>query len=314
MLLPLKKSSNLEIVYAPKGAAPIKLWIKREDLLHPYISGNKYRKLRYNLEEAQGNNFSTLLTFGGAYSNHIAATAAAGKEYGFKTIGIIRGDELKDKTTYPLHENPTLNFAHQQGMQLKYIDRKSYRLKHTPDFVEKLHDELGAFYLVPEGGTNNLAVEGCEEILNEEDSKFDYICCAIGTGGTISGIINSKKTHQKVLGFPALKGDFLSKEIRKYVHTMDNWQLQTDYHFGGFAKMNEDLVHFINDFKRQTAIQLDPIYTSKMLYGIVDLMKKGYFDKEAKILAIHSGGLQGIDGMNQRLKRKNLPIIITNNE
>ena len=314
MLLPLKKSKNQKVVYTPKGFAPIELWIKREDLLHPEISGNKYRKLRYNLEEAKDQGFDTIITFGGAFSNHIAASAAAGKEFGFKTIGVIRGDELAEDFQNLIQVNPTLKFAHEHGMQFKFIDRKTYRLKHTPDFIESLRDEFGDFYLVPEGGTNNLAVEGCEEILDSEDSKFDYICCAIGTGGTISGIINSVKPNQKVLGFPALKGDFLSDVIKQYVQTTDNWELITDYHFGGFAKINEELVHFINDFKVQTSIQLDPIYTSKMLFGIVDLIKNAYFDIETKIVAIHSGGLQGIDGMNQRLTRKKLPIIITNDD
>lgn len=311
MLLPLKKSNNQEVVYSPKGFSPIKLWIKREDLLHPHISGNKYRKLRYNLEAAQDKGYSTLITFGGAYSNHIAATAAAGKEFGFKTIGIIRGDELANSMKSKENINPTLSFAQKQGMQFKFIDRKSYKQKHTVEFSEQLINEFGDFYLVPEGGTNVLAVEGCEEILNKEDAKFDYICCAIGTGGTISGIINSIKSHQKVLGFPALKGDFLNNDIKKYVQTIDNWQLLKDYHFGGFAKVNEDLISFINDFKEQTTVQLDPIYTGKMLYGIVDLHTKGYFEEGTKILAIHSGGLQGIDGMNQRLRNKNLLTIIT---
>ncbi len=314
MLLPLKKIKNKKVIYTPKGFRPIELWIKREDLLHPQISGNKYRKLRYNLESAKEQNFETLLTFGGAFSNHIAATAAAGKEFGFKTIGIIRGDELGKDLAATLRINPTLAFAHKQGMLLKFIDRESYRLKHTTSFIEQLQSEFRAFYLVPEGGTNELAVKGCEEILNAEDSKFDYICCAIGTGGTISGIINSAKSHQKVLGFPALKENFLHKEINKYVLNKDNWQLQRDYNFGGFAKINKELVHFINDFKKQTNVQLDPIYTGKMLFGIVDLVKKGFFKNGIKIVAIHSGGLQGIDGMNQRLKNKNLPTIIINHD
>ncbi len=314
MILPLQNSKNQRLVYTPKGYEPIELWIKREDLLHPHISGNKYRKLRYNLEAAKKQNYDTLLTFGGAYSNHIAATAAAGNEFGFKTIGIIRGDELAKDLISTLRKNPTLSLAHKHGMKFKFIDRKSYRLKHTKEFKDQLYKEFGSFYLVPEGGTNKLAVKGCEEILGENDTKFDYICCAIGTGGTISGIINSLKSHQKVLGFPALNGDFLSSEIEKYVYTKDNWQLQKAYHFGGFAKINEELVKFINDFKNQTTIQLDPIYTGKMLFGIVDMKKKGNLKEGVKILAIHSGGLQGIDGMNQRLISKNLPTIITNHD
>jgi len=309
MLLSRQNSKIQEVEYTPSGSKPIHLWIKRDDLLHPHISGNKYRKLKYNLEAAKNQNLKTLLTFGGAYSNHISATAAAGNELGFNTIGIIRGEELGIDLENTLKKNPTLNFAKQQGMQLKFVDRASYRLKHTQNFIANLEKEFGLFYLIPEGGTNHLAVKGCEEILGDEELNFDYICSAVGTGGTISGIINSLKPHQKVVGFPALKGDFLKDEINKYVHKMDNWQLITDYHFGGFAKINTELVTFINDFREQTEIQLDPIYTGKMLYGIVDLVQKGYFKDNVKILAIHTGGLQGIAGMNQRLKTKNLPLL-----
>ncbi len=313
MLLELQNSTTQKVTYSPKEGHPIRLWIKREDLLHPYISGNKYRKLRYNLEEARALGKKTLLTFGGAYSNHIAATAAAGDEFGFKTIGVIRGDELGQDVEKVLKENPTLGFAAKHGMQFKFVDRKSYREKHTPQFIAALKKEFGSFYLVPEGGTNELAVRGCEEILTENDTKFNYICCAIGTGGTISGIINSSKPSQQVLGFPALKGDFLADEIKRYSKSSKSWKLITDYHFGGFAKINADLVHFINDFKTQTGIQLDPIYTGKMLFGILDLYKEGYFTKSDKLCVIHSGGLQGIDGMNVRLIRKNLPTIKYNN-
>jgi 1-aminocyclopropane-1-carboxylate deaminase len=309
MLLPLKKSINQKVIYTPQGCESIQLWIKREDLLHPDISGNKYRKLRYNVERAAMLGFDTLLTFGGAYSNHIAAAAAAGKELGFKTIGVIRGDELEYMDNV-WTENPTLAFAKSQGMQFKFVSRTDYRLKDTEAFIEQLKSEFGSFYLVPQGGTNAWAVKGCEEILVDEDDAFDFICCAIGTGGTISGIINSAKGHQKVLGFPALKDDFLGNEIMKYVDKTDRWELIKDYHFGGFAKINEELVHFINDFKNQTGVALDPIYTGKMLYGIVDLIQKNYFPKDARILAIHTGGLQGILGMNYRLSKQKLNQLI----
>jgi 1-aminocyclopropane-1-carboxylate deaminase len=308
MLLNLKESPNQEVTYHPKEFEPLKLWIKRDDLLHEHISGNKYRKLKYNVEFAYQNGYNTLLTFGGAFSNHIAATAAAGNELGFKTIGIIRGDELSEKEDL-IRENPTLQFAKECGMQFKFVSRSDYRLKDTKDFIEKLKNEFGKFYLVPQGGTNALAVKGCEEILTEDDSEFDYVCSAMGTGGTISGIINTAFSHQKVLGFPALKDDFLEKEINNYIHNFENWELIKAYHFGGFAKINNDLVQFINDFKKQTSIALDPIYTGKMFFGIVDLYKKGYFDKSKRILAIHTGGLQGIKGMNIRLINKELSVL-----
>jgi 1-aminocyclopropane-1-carboxylate deaminase len=287
----------------PKG---ISLVIKREDLIHPFVSGNKFRKLKYNLLQAKAENHTTLLTFGGAYSNHIAAVAYAGKENGFQTIGIIRGDELADK----IASNPTLKFAQECGMQFEFVSREAYRLKTEAAFLEQLEEQYGSFYLVPEGGTNAFAIKGCEEILTNEDTVFDYIGCAIGTGGTISGIINSALSHQKVLGFPALKGEFLQDEIRNFVHN-DNWELITDYHFGGYAKVNDELIAFINWFFEQTQIPLDPVYTGKMVFGIFDLITKNYFPENSKILLIHTGGLQGIQGMNMKLINKGLPIINT---
>ena len=287
----------------PKG---ISLVIKREDLIHPFVSGNKFRKLKYNLLQAKAENQSTLLTFGGAYSNHIAAVAYAGKENGFQTIGIIRGDELGDK----IESNPTLKFAQECGMQFEFVSRETYRLKREATFLEQLQQQYGAFYLIPEGGTNAFAIQGCEEILTPEDASFDFVACSIGTGGTISGLINSVLPHQKVLGFPALKGDFLQDEIRNFVR-QDNWELITDYHFGGYGKVTNDLIDWINQFYEQTQIPLDPVYTGKMVFGIVDLIAKNYFPENAKILLIHTGGLQGIQGMNLKLKNKGLPILHT---
>lgn len=285
----------------------VKLSIKREDLIHPIVSGNKFRKLKYNLLQAQIESQKTLLTFGGAFSNHIAAVAFAGKEKGFKTIGIIRGEELFDK----IEENPTLTFAQQCGMQLEFVSRETYRLKNEAVFIEKLKQKFDNFYLIPEGGTNDLAIKGCEEILTKEDEIYDFVCCAVGTGGTISGIINSSFQNQKVLGFPALKGDFLHKEICNFAKN-NRWELIEDYHFGGYGKVTAELIHFINDFKTKTEIPLDPIYTGKMVFGVIDLIKKNYFPKGSRILLIHTGGIQGIQGMNIKLKNRNLPIIITN--
>ena len=295
--------NQLVPIYFPKG---ISLVIKREDLIHPFVSGNKFRKLKYNLLQAKAEKQTTLLTFGGAFSNHIAAVAYAGKQNGFKTIGVIRGEELVTK----IESNPTLKFAQECGMQLEFASREAYRLKTEAFFLEQLEKKYGSFYLVPEGGTNALAIQGCEEILSEEDVVFDYIGCAIGTGGTISGIINSVLPHQKVLGFPALKGDFLQDEIRNFVQNK-NWELIPDYHFGGYGKVNAELIHFINWFFEQTQIPLDPVYTGKMVFGMVDLIKKNYFPEQSKILVIHTGGLQGIQGMNLKLKNKGFPIINT---
>ena len=227
---------------------------------------------------------------------------------GFKSIGVIRGDELGHDFTKTLASNATLREAHKNGMIFEFISRESYRNKSEEAFLNQLKETFGDFYLIPEGGTNNLAIKGCEEILTKEDSKFDYICCSIGTGGTISGLINAAAAHQKVIGFPALKGAFLEGEIQKFT-TKKNWQLATSYHFGGYAKYNQDLVRFINQFTKENQVLLDPIYTGKMLFGILDLIAKNHFPINSKIVAIHTGGLQGIEGVNEKLKKKNQELI-----
>ena len=197
MFLANSSSRIQEVHYSEIETKGISLFIKREDELHSFISGNKYRKLKYNLEEAQNQKHKTLLTFGGAFSNHIAAVAYAGKKFGFNTIGIIRGDELANNIEKVLSENATLQFASENGMKFEFVSRSDYRNKITKDFKDNLKEKFGDFYLIPEGGTNEFAVNGCEEILIESDTKFDVICSSVGTGGTISGLINSLKSTSK---------------------------------------------------------------------------------------------------------------------
>ncbi|MEM8523626.1 MAG: pyridoxal-phosphate dependent enzyme [Bacteroidota bacterium] len=271
----------------------VRLFIKRDDLIHPIISGNKWRKLKYNLEAAKAQKHNTLLTFGGAFSNHIVATAVAGQVYGFQTIGIIRGEEY-----LPL--NPTLQLAKESGMKLIYVTRSEYRTKDRLALAKSLIST--PFYFIPEGGTNQLALKGCQEILMEnENQSFDYICVSCGTGGTVSGIIQAAKTTQRVIGFSALKGDFLKQEITNLLdQKYDNWTLQTDYHFGGYAKFKPELIEFVNQFKAEHSIQLDPIYTGKLFYGVFDLIEQHHFPESSKILIVHTGGLQGIRGFNER--------------
>ena len=278
--------------------------MKREDKIDPFVSGNKFRKLKYNLLKAKGQGHDTILTFGGAYSNHIAAVASAGKNTGFKTIGIIRGEELNNR----IQSNPTLLYANENNMQLNFVTREDYSRKDDAGFIRTLEKKFGQFYFLPEGGTNLLAVKGCAEILTETDRDFDYICTSVGTGGTIAGLIEGSLPHQTVLGFSALKGDF-QKEIVEVYTAKTNFNILDNYCFGGYAKIDLQLVRFINEFKTITGIPLDPIYTGKMMFGIVDLLKKGYFKENSRILAIHTGGLQGVSGMNQLLKKKNLPQI-----
>ncbi|MDM1352627.1 1-aminocyclopropane-1-carboxylate deaminase/D-cysteine desulfhydrase [Myroides marinus] len=279
---------NIEL---PRG---ITIFVKREDLLHEEVSGNKFRKLKYNILKAKELGYSKLLTFGGAYSNHIAATAAAGRICGIKTIGIIRGEELEDNYA----GNATLTKAVNDGMQLGFMTRTEYRQKADEVVIDKLKQKYGEFYLVPEGGTNEEAIRGTEEILKEEDYTFDYVCTAVGTGGTIAGIINSSRDNQTIIGFPALKGDFLYEDIRKFV-TNSNWQLVLDYHFGGYAKYNEELLSFLRQLYKDTGILFDPIYNGKMIYGVLEEIKKGKFKDNSRILVIHTGGVQG---WNEKIK------------
>lgn len=283
----------------------IQLFVLREDLIHPEISGNKWRKLKYNCIEAKEKGFKQLLTFGGAYSNHIAATAAAGREFGFNTIGIIRGEEA-----LPL--NNTLQLAANNGMMLKYVSRNFYRdEKYNASFLKELRNELGDFYLVPEGGSNAFAVKGCAEIKNNILIDFDVIACACGTGGTIAGIIASLDNSIEVIGFSALKGgDFLKNDIQQLLNEYsivfkqkvknNNWKLNTDYHFGGYGKISNELVDFVNDFKQKYHIPLDLIYTGKMLFGIYHIAKTTEQLNGKKIVVVHTGGLQGNKGFEER--------------
>ncbi|MDI3237845.1 1-aminocyclopropane-1-carboxylate deaminase/D-cysteine desulfhydrase [Acinetobacter ursingii] len=266
----------------------IHLDLKRLDLIHPHISGNKFYKLKYNLQHAKQLGQDTLITFGGAFSNHIAATAYAAHYFGFQSIGIIRGEELADQ---PL--NHTLSTASQFGMQLEFINRQDYRNKEQPDFLAELQSRFPNAYIIPEGGTNSLAIQGCKEILSEQDRQnYDVICCAVGTGGTITGLIESSHFNQNILGFSALKGDFLTHDVA-HLTAKKNWKIIDEYCCGGYAKTSAQLIEFIQLFEKQYQIPLEPIYTGKMLFGIFDLIEKAYFPPHTRILAIHSGGLQG---------------------
>tara|TARA_B100001057_G_scaffold161207_1_gene161804 strand:+ start:179 stop:1069 length:891 start_codon:yes stop_codon:yes gene_type:complete len=291
MFLQDVKQDIQEITNSMLKSKKVRLLIHRQDLNNPYCMGNKWWKLRFNLMEAISQNQSTILTFGGAFSNHIAATASACNTLGLKSIGIIRGD-------FTSNLNPTLIRAKKEGMKLQFIDRKTYRNKSNVDWKSTYKD----CYLIPEGGTNELAVKSCEEMVTFKD--FDTVCVPVGTGGTLSGVVRGLKPSQFALGFSALKGgDFLTAEVEKYVNT-SNWSIQSDYHFGGYAKINKKLVTFMNEFKRDFSIQLEPIYTAKMFYGIFDMINNNNFSPNSTILAIHTGGLQGIEGMNQRIQSK----------
>ncbi len=291
----------------------ISLFVKRLDLIHPTIKGNKWYKLKYNLAEAKKQGKNILLTFGGAYSNHIYATAAAGKLFGFKTIGVIRGEE---STVL----NPILTFAKDNDMELYYVNREIYKtirefnsnlLINSNDITNIIRnlpfEEIYSHaYIIPEGGSNHFAVKGCKEIseniTNNLTHNFDVICCACGTGSTLAGIIlGCPDDIVQKIGFAVLKGgDFLKHDVQKLIDItlplcesaqINNFSIETDYHFGGYAKKNMELLNFITNFQAIYNIKIEPTYTGKMFYGLFDLIGKGYFKENSKILAIHTGGV-----------------------
>jgi 1-aminocyclopropane-1-carboxylate deaminase len=252
------------------------------------INGNKFFKLKYNLEQAIAEGKKKLLTFGGAYSNHIYATAAAGKEYNLQTIGIIRGDELNSNS------NRILNAARNMGMEFKFVSRDEYRRKEEKNFIENLKNEFGNFYLLPEGGSNDLAVKGCAEIPGLVKEDFDWICCACGTGGTAAGIYRGLNQGQKVLGIPVLHAsEYFETKIADLLSLdklPENIILNHRFHFGGYAKSDETLRNFSENFSKDYGISLDPIYNSKMFYAIFKLISEGFFLNGEKVVCVNTGG------------------------
>ncbi len=283
----------------------VEVWIKRDDLIHTEISGNKWRKLKYNLEKCKAGNYKSLLTFGGAYSNHILATAKIGFDHNIKTIGIIRGEEH-----LPL--NPTLQQSIEFGMELHYTSRTDYRKKAEQQYLFQLKKQFNNPYIIPEGGGNIEGVLGCKDIVEEINFDFDYILTDCGTGATLAGLNLALKPHQKAIGIPVLKGgEFINKEVSHFYKllntdysTLNKIDLALDYHFGGYAKHKQELIDFMRSFYKQTTIKTDPIYTGKLFFGFMDLVKKDYFPRGSKVVVVHTGGLQGIEGFEKRYKFK----------
>lgn len=273
----------------------VRLLVKRSDLVHATISGNKWYKLKYNLLAARQQGQKTLLSFGGAYSNHIYALAAAGDEYGFKTIGVIRGEACQ-----PL--NATLQFAVAHGMTLHYLNRVDYREKESSVLLKRLQQQFGQFYLLPEGGTNALAVQGCREMLEGVTEPFDIVACACGTGGSFAGVVAALNGQQQALGVAVLKGaGFLGNAVEHWVwqsiaQRQSNWRIEYDYHHGGYAKVAPELFVFMQRFEQMHGILLDPVYTGKLFFALYGLAAKGHFNRGTTLLAVHSGGLQGRTG------------------
>lgn len=291
-----------EVTYKAFSERGLRLWVKRDDLLHTHVSGNKWRKLKHNLLEAHRLNCTKLITFGGAFSNHIAAVAAAGLKFGFSTMGVVGGEASSIG-------NATLGFAKECGMDLIFTSRINMRDRTETDLLETLKIETDAAYVLPQGGANCLALLGCAEIVAETTSQLgqvpDYFITASGTGATLAGIVSGLSGRSKALGISVLKGDFLQSDVEKLLVSCgksphSNWQMLNDFHHGGYAKWTPELIDFINDFKKNTGIPLDPIYTGKALFAAAKLAQNGYFPEGTKIVLIHTGGLQGVQGFNQR--------------
>lgn len=269
----------------------LQVFIKRDDMIHPVISGNKWRKLKYTLANAHEGGKTHLVTFGGAYSNHLLATAAAAAKFGFKATGFVRGEEVT---------NDTLFLCRLHGMQLLFIDRESYRNKQAL-FDQHFGNDTSTFF-IDEGGASAAAAQGCSELVAELPQTYDHIFCACGTGTTAAGILNGLQ-HLPTLfhAVPVLKGgEFIADEIKQYTTHSPMYELHTQYHFGGYAKTTPELIDFIKDFIASTGILIEPVYTGKMMYALFDLALKDHFKPGSSILAVHTGGLIGLLGMKEK--------------
>ena len=268
--------------------AGVRLYLKRDDLINAEITGNKWRKLKYNLEAARSQGYRTLLTFGGAYSSHIRAVAAAGHFFGFTTVGVIRGEEH-----LPLNES--LEYAVRRGMRLTYLDRASYRHKGAPEMIAALSAQFGPCYALPEGGSNSLAVRGCAEIPAEIAEPFDVICCPCGTGGTLAGVASGLRGGQRALGFAVLRGGpFLDREVTGLQRDAlgaptQNWSVNYDFHCGGYARRTAELSDFTADFERRHGLALDWVYVAKMMLGIFTLAEGKAFKRGTALVAVITG-------------------------
>ena len=268
----------------------INVFIKRDDLIHPHVSGNKWRKLKYNLEQAKAQGSSSLLTFGGAYSNHIYSCAAAAKVNNFSSIGIIRGDDLEVV-------NPTLSFAVSQGMQLHFVSRSEYRNRNSEDYLKDLKKKFPGAFMIPEGGSNRYAIDGVKELVSELNVAVDFLLTPVGTSGTISGLLEGMRNEGKVIGVSALKGIAFDRDIKSW-SGFTNYEVWSDYHFGGYAKVTQELLDFVMWFRNTFSIALDPVYTSKMAFAFWNRLKS--FPANSNIVLLHTGGLQGWNGMIER--------------
>jgi 1-aminocyclopropane-1-carboxylate deaminase/D-cysteine desulfhydrase-like pyridoxal-dependent ACC family enzyme len=287
------------ISFAMADTRGVDVYVKRDDLTHREVSGNKWRKLKYNLIRAREQGFSTLATVGGAYSNHISAVAAAGKMFGFNTIGIIRGNRIGEQT-------PTLRKAQADGMALHFISRAEYRERDSETFVARWRNKLGEIYYLPEGGTNALAMSGCAEIVAELATQmpagYDFICTAVGSGGTLAGLSSAAADGQRVVGIPVVNDASLQNKISRLLaqSNRNNWRLLYGYIFGDYGKVTPELLDFMRNFHGGTGVPLEPVYTGKLFYAVYDLIEQRYFSRGTRIVIVHTGGLQGNAGFSDR--------------
>jgi len=279
----------------------INIYVKRDDLIHHDISGNKFRKLKYNLKYAFENDFNKLIAFGGAFSNLLYTLSVISYEMKIPTTFYIRGDGYDPK-------NPTLSFIKNKGVEMIFLNRSEFKKIRTKDYLQNLSKEEPNSYIIPEGGSNNLAIPGSGEIVTEIVEQLghepDYIVMDLGTGGTFAGVLNTLPIKTKLIGIAAIKGIDWNKTLTDIFNgktefkNKNNWTILEDYHFGGFAKYNQELIDFINAYKSKYGIKLDPIYTGKLVFAVEDLINKNYFKENSDIVWVHGGGLQGIDGFN----------------
>ena len=297
--------SPIELLYERRG---VQVYVKREDNIHPEYGGNKWRKLKYNIAKYREGEYKTLVTFGGPFSNHIAATAALAHALDIPAVGLIRG-------TYEDPHNPTLQRARQYGMRLLQLPKEQYRLKEASPATQQILSTIASPLLIPEGGANASGRQGCAEIMTEienysaDQDPFDALYLPAGTGTTAAGMMAAHGVSSQVLHIVAVLRDASLQERMEEARGESQWQLLTDYHFGGFARVTSELVTFINDFKAAYGLALDPIYNGKAMYALCDRIDKGYHKEGSRLLYIHTGGHQGIRAYNYTTKREGMLLL-----
>lgn len=286
---PFSLPSPLEKILHPLFASKkVEVYIKRDDLIHPIVSGNKWRKLKYNFEAFRSSAKSGIITLGGAYSNHLVASAEACWQQDIPLLAIVRGEQVS---------NDSLDFCRAKGMRIEFISRSDYRTIRENGLPREMLEKYPDFHFIPEGGSNLEGIRGCQEILSEVKEHFDLVFCPVGSGTTLCGLISGPK-GAGIVGVSSLNGGFMEKEIAhmlsKYnLAQVNPWSVSSDFHFGGFAKVTQDLVDFTRSFKEVSGIQLDYIYSAKMVYGLCEMLRSGEIPQGTKLLLIHTGGLQG---------------------